>query len=111
MSELQGLQSRIADIHAADGEVLAVSVDEPETTKEKLGEQGFTFPLLADPDLATIDAYGVRHPSGGMGGTDVARPATFVIDRDGKIAWRDLSDNWRKRPRAEQVLAQVAAIP
>ncbi len=47
--------------------------------------------MLADPDLEAIDAYGVRHPSGGMGGHDIARPATLLIDRQERIVWRELT--------------------
>lgn len=84
-----------------------MSVDPSETTLERLGSSGIEFPLLADPDLATIDAYGVRHPEGGMGGVDIARPATFLIDADGRIIWRELTDNWRVRLRPERLLQQL----
>ena len=92
-------------------EVLAVSVDPAESTRDKLGSAGLDFPLLADPNLEVINAYGVRHAAGGMGGVDIARPATFVIDGQGRIVWRDLTDNWRIRLRAGRVLEQLAAVP
>ncbi len=105
MSELQGLQRRIEEIREAGAEVLAVSVDPAETTRDKLGGLGLSFPLLADPQMEVIDAYGVRHP-GGMG-TDIARPATFLIDESGRIVWRDLTENWRVRVRPERILEQL----
>ena len=86
-----------------------MSVDDAAVTRDKLGSAGLAFPLLADPGFAAVDAYGVRHP-GGMG-HDIARPATFLIDREGRVVWRDLTDNWRVRVRPERVLAQLAAIP
>ena len=101
------MQSRIDEIQQAGAEVLAVSADPAEITREKLGSSGIEFLLLADPDLATIDAYGVRHPQGGMGGHDIARPATFLIDADGRILWRELTDNWRIRLRPERLLEQL----
>jgi peroxiredoxin len=42
---------------------------------------------------------------------DVARPATFVLDRDGRIRWRELTDNLRVRVRPEPVLEQLRLIP
>ncbi len=84
-----------------------MSIDAPAVTRDKL--EGIDYPLLADPDLAAIDAYGVRHPEGM--GHDIARPATFLVDRQGRVAWRDLTDNWRVRVRPERVLEQVKAIP
>ncbi len=101
------MQTRIDEIRQVGAEVVAVSVDPSTTTQEKLGDSGIEFPLLADPDLVTIDAFGVRHPEGGMDGTDIARPATFLIDPEGRIIWRELTDNWRIRLRPERLLAQL----
>jgi peroxiredoxin len=57
-----------------------------------------------------IDAFGVRHAGGGIEG-DIARPAVFLIDREGRIVWRELTENWRVRVRPETVLEHLAAIP
>ena len=74
-----------------------MSVDSVETTRDELGSAGIEYPLLADPDLATINAYGVRHP-GGMGeGHDIARPAAFLIDQ--------------VRPRPERIFSASSAFP
>ncbi len=105
------MQSRIEDIRAAGAEVLAVSVDPSDVTRDKLGSAGIEYPLLADPDLATIDAYGVRHPGAAMDGGDIARPATFLIDGDGRVVWRELTDNWRVRLRPDRLLEQLTAAP
>ncbi len=105
------MQSHIEEIREAGGEVLAVSVEPAAKTHEALKSAGIVYPLLADPDLEIIDAYGLRHFDGGMGGGDISRPATFVIDREGRIAWRDLTDNWRVRVRPRRVLEQLARIP
>ena len=37
--------------------------------------------------------------------------ATFIIDREGRIAWRHLPDNWRIRPRPTELLDELARIP
>jgi peroxiredoxin len=79
-----------------------------ENAREFTESYGFDFPLLADPDLAAIDAYGLRHEADGIG--DIARPATFVIDREGRIVWRNLTDNWRIRPRPAELLQVLARI-
>jgi peroxiredoxin len=70
------------------------------------------FPVLSDPELKAIDLYGVRHAVAGFRETaDTARPAVYIIDRRGTIRYRNLADNWRIRPRPEQLLAQLAALP
>lgn len=88
-----------------------MSVDPAAVTRDKLASAGLDFPLLADPGFAVIDAYGVRHPGGGMEGVDIARPATFLIDTDGRIIWRELTDNWRIRLRPQRLLDQLNALP
>ena len=101
------MQSRLDEIQATGTELLAVSVDPTATTSEKLGKAGLEFDLLADPELEAIKAFGVLHEAGGMGGTDIARPATFLIDEQGQIIWRELTDNWRIRLRPQRLIDQL----
>lgn len=42
---------------------------------------------------------------------DIARPAVFVLDREGRVAWRQLTENWRVRVRPEVILEQLARLP
>ncbi len=89
---------------------MAISVDPPEKSRELTEAYGWEFPLLSDPSCSAIDAFGVRHPQGGIFG-DVARPATFILDRQGRIVWRDLTENWRVRTRPERLFEALASIP
>ena len=91
--------------------MLAISVDPVDKNREMSDKLGFEFALLSDPEHEAIDAYGVRHAEGGMGGVDIARPAVFVLDRDGNIAWKDLTENWRVRVRPDEVLRQLERLP
>jgi len=101
------LQAKLDEFHVAGAEVLAISADPRDKLNEELAPKGITFPLLSDPDLRVIDAYGLRHPGGNPFGGDIARPAIFVLDSQGRIVWRALTDNWRVRPTAQQVLEEV----
>ncbi len=103
------MQSRWKEIRAAGGEVLAVSADSIEQTRKAFGPERFSFPILGDPGLQAIDAYGLRHPGGGFEG-DIARSAIFLIDEEGQVVWRHLTDNWRIRPRPESVLRRVQQL-
>ena len=70
-------------------------------------EQGITFTVLSDPDLTVIDAYGLRHKGAAIDGSDIARPALFIVDASGNIKWRFLTDNWRVRARVEDILKEL----
>lgn len=92
-------------------EVVAISSDPPADGARLRERLGLTFPVLSDPGLEAIDAYGVRHASGHpMEGGDIARPAAFLVDRDGHIVWRELTDDWRVRLRPQRVLEVVDAL-
>ncbi len=105
------MQSRIQAIHEADAEVLAISVDLVDRNRKVAEKLKLEFPILSDPDLVAIDAYHLRHEGGSIDFTDVARPAVFILDRQGVVQWRDVTDNWRVRVRPETVLEQLSAIP
>lgn len=105
------MQSHLDEIRRAGAEVLAISVD-PVTINRKLAaDLGLAYDLLSDTKLTVIDAYGVRHRGAGIDGQDIARPATFIIDRHGVISWRSLTNNWRIRVRPERILDELAKIP
>jgi peroxiredoxin len=70
---------------------------------------GLEFPILADTERLALLAFDVVHAGAGPGGSDIARPATFIFD-GGMLRWRDLTPNYRVRPRAGEVLAAVDEI-
>lgn len=78
-----------------------------EKNAELAADLGLSYRLLSDPQLQAIDAYGLRHAGAGTDGQDIARPATFVIDEEGIIRWRNLTESYSQRPKADDVLAHV----
>jgi peroxiredoxin len=65
------------------------------------------YPILSDSDREVITAYGLVHPGASIDGSDIARPATFVIGPDGRVVWRNLTENWRVRVRPDTVIDAV----
>ncbi len=111
MSELRGLQLRASDFQAAGAKLVAVSVDGVEQNRAVVEKLGLTFPVLSDPDLAAIDAFGLRHRGGNPMAEppatgDIARPATYVIESS-TIRWRDLTENYRVRIDPTRVLEAI----
>ena len=109
MAELQGLQRKSAELAQYGAKVFGIVVDPVSKNAEVVQELGLSYSVLADPELRVIDAYDLRHQDGGPEGT-VARSATFVIDKDGVVRWRDLTESYRLRPSAEEVAAVVANL-
>jgi peroxiredoxin len=105
------LQSRIDEIRDLDAVVLAISADTPEENQRLAESAGLEFSLLSDRDAKVLDAFGLRHAGASIDGGDIARPAVFIIDRDGNISWRSLTDNWRVRVRPETILKELKKLP
>lgn len=89
---------------------IAISVDGPAVSAELARKAGYTFPILSDRDAAVIREYDLVHKGAGMGGTDIARPAEFLLDRTGTVRWRNLTEDYRVRARVEEILAQARKL-
>lgn len=81
----------------------AISVDEPHVSKQHVvqGRPMATFPILSDsnPRGETIMEYDVWD-----GISRIAKPATFVVDRDGIIRWHDVGDHIGDRVFSSDIL-------
>ena len=110
MSELQGLQLSIDEFRKRGCAIAGVVVDPLETNATLVRQVGLAYPILSDPSLAMIDAYGLRHAHGGPDGQDVAHSASVLIDGTGTVAWRSVTDNFRRRPTPATVLAALDAV-
>ena len=89
---------------------MAISVDSPEQSRDLSAKAGYTFPLLSDPNAETIRRYDLVHPGAGEHGHDIARPAEFLLDRNGIVRWRNLTGDFRVRARPEQMLDAARAL-
>jgi len=101
---LRSFQKRLADFNARGIRVVAISVDPPDVTQRHCQKLGFTYPFLSDAKAEVIQRYGVLHKSGGPNGTDIARPAEFLVDATGTVRWVNLTESVAVRARPEQVL-------
>lgn len=90
--------------------MIAITVDPPDRNAKVAKKLNLDFPVLSDPEMKVIDAFGVRHARGKPGGGDIARPAAFLVDREGKIVWRFLTDNWRVRLRAGDAIDAIGRM-
>lgn len=101
---MRSFQKRLPEFGARGIRVAAISVDPPDINQRQSKKLGYTFPLLSDPNAKVIRRYEVLHPGAGPKGTDIARPAEFLLDSDGIVRWVNLTDNIAVRARPEQVL-------
>ena len=100
------MQTGYEDIKAQDAEVIAISADSQarvDLTKRNLK---ITYRLLSDENREAIDAYNVID----TGNMSIARPATYIIDQDGRVAWRFLDVKFDTRVSSDQILTELKKL-
>ncbi len=90
--------------------VLPISSEPLAKARESVERDTLPFAVLADESLAVIDRYGVRHDDE-PDGRAIARPAVFVIDREGIVRFAHVGQAPRDRPNHDLVLLALEAIP
>ncbi len=88
-----------------DCQILGVSLDDEVSHKAFADKYSLPFPLLADTDGTTSEAYGVKAK---MFGVTVARRQTFLIDPSGRVAKHYAKVD--PDTHSKQVLADLKAL-
>src|SRR5712671_1884344 len=83
-AEACGIRDTMDEFKGLNAIILGVSFDSVESHKAFIEKYHLPFVLLADTDKKVAKAYGVADDS-----SKVASRVTFVIDRNGKIAFVD----------------------
>ena len=75
---------------------MLVDLESAVAMKEKAGVD---YPVVYDENLAMAKNMGLLHKGANpIKKQDLAQPATFLFDADGKIIWSYVSTNYRIRP-------------
>ena len=91
-------------------EVLAVSVDSPETSKRLRERLRSRIIFLSDPDAVLLDRLGIRHRDPPGQERDIAFPTAILVDSAGIIQWIYQSDTYRERAQPEQIFEAITAL-
>ena len=92
--------------------VVTVSVDLSEVIADRRHLHGLQATMLSDQQLVVTDAFGLRNQGiHSAPNSEPAKalpvPATLLIDRQGTVLWRDLSENYQRRSDPSVVLAAM----
>lgn len=107
---MRGIEKNLKEFEQAGVRPVAISVDSPEVSRKLAGKAGYTFTILSDPGADVIRRYDLLHKGGGPDGTDISRPAEFLVDPTGTVRWANFTEDIRLRAKAEQMLAAARAI-
>jgi peroxiredoxin len=92
--------------NAGAAELIAISSDTQIGAGNSRDKINNAYPVLSDEDLVTINAYNVLQAPANI----FARPATFIINEDGKIAWSDVGERFGHRTRSTQIIEGLNSI-
>lgn len=92
-----------------DADILGISVDSPFVTRKFKEDNRLPFPVLSDFNREAARAYDVLYEDY-FGLRGVAKRAVFVIDRDGRIAYRWVSEDSGVEPDYGEVKAAVERL-
>jgi peroxiredoxin len=78
-------------------------VHDPALARRVAQLTGAPFPILADPDHAVAEDYGVYD----LFGDGIATPSVFIVNNSGQIVWSYIGRNAADRPGAGTVLENL----
>lgn len=120
--ELRAYQALLSDIHAQGAELVAVSPELPDHSLSTVEKNDLSFPVLSDVGGVLASALGIRFTlsdavkpfyekaghalpdRNGDGVWALPMPATYVIERGGRIAEAFVEPDYRKRLDPQQAL-------
>ncbi len=126
--ELRAWQQQLSALKRLGAQLVAVSPQTPDNSLSTAEKNELAFPVLSDSALQAATAFGVAFemPSelielyskvgndlpvlNGNGRWVLPVPATYVIDRKGRIAFAHVEADYRERAEPGDVLAAVAAL-
>jgi len=92
----------MTEFTAIKARVLGINVDSPYAQKAWVQQLNLNFPLLSDFNKEMSKAYGVLYEDlGGLRG--VAKRSAFVLDREGIIRYKWVSEDPKKLPDLEAI--------
>ncbi|MGB6973734.1 MAG: peroxiredoxin-like family protein [Terracidiphilus sp.] len=128
VTELEAWRDLYARLREHDSLLVAIGPQTPRQSDFMIGQHGLPFPVLTDPGNAVAEQFGLVYTVpdyhrdyylsilvnipfvNGEPSWRLPLPATYVIGRDGRVAFAEAHADFRVRPEPEEaLLAAVAA--
>lgn len=102
--EMCAFRDSLDELKNYGAQVIGVSVDGPFANKIFTENRHLNFPVLSDYKREVINKYGiVMENLGPLEGYKAAKRSIFIIDRNGKIQYKWISDNPLIEPNYQEV--------
>ncbi len=104
--QLIELGKHAEELNATGATIVALNPDSRELSAAFAEETAWPYPILVDPTRDVIKAYGLYDKE-----NDTAWPTIYIVDQQGVLRYRGLSETKNERPTSRHVLAALKAIP
>jgi len=102
--EMCAFRDSFAKFNELKSQVVAVSVNDPFSNKGFAERNLLTFPLLSDYNREVIRLYGIELKDfAGLKGYSVAKRSVFVLDKDGVVRYRWVSEDPGIEPNYKEI--------
>ncbi|MFQ6106616.1 MAG: redoxin domain-containing protein [Thermoplasmata archaeon] len=109
--EMCTLRDSITGLEALGSSVVGISVNDPFTNAAFAERNAINFPLLSDYKRVVAKAYGVDLLDfAGMKGYTAAKRSIFVVDRDGIIRYKWVTEDQSIEPDYNELDGALAGI-
>ena len=95
--------------HSLGAQVFVIVGQRAEKVEAYRKCQNLTIPILIDADRSVMKQYGVYHHLG-LTAFNIARPATFIIDRDRRIRFMYIGQGQGDRPDHTLLVAALEKL-
>ena len=106
--ELCKFRDSMAEMNGLNATVVGISVDSPFATGAFAEKNKLEYPILSDYNRVAVNAYGIGHDDFvGMTGYTAAKRSIFVLDAEGTITYKWVSDDPGKEPLYDEITAAL----
>ena len=86
--------------------MVAVVAQQSAVVRRYVEDNGLPFYVLIDQSREVTKQYGVWHRLG-LDAWNIARPAIFLVEQDGRISYSFIGDNQREYPSQDEILSSL----
>lgn len=106
--EMCSFRDSLKGLATLNAQVVGISVNDPWTNKAFADMNKLTFPLLCDYARETVRKYGLLHNDfAGLKGYTVAKRSVFILDDQGVVRYKWVSEDPGREPNYEEIKAAL----
>lgn len=109
--EMCNFRDSMSKFNNVNAQVIGISVDPPFSNKAFADQNSLSFPILSDFNREVVKTYDAYHENFiGLNGYTAAKRAVFVINKEGVVSYKWVSDNPGVEPNYDEVYKAVESL-